>query len=114
MTQLDERVCIACLPDAEPASANEIQEFIGNSAWRLVEDDGVPQISRKYEFDNFDQALAFTNMVAEIAEEEGHHPKIITEWGSVSVLWWSHKIKNIHANDLILAARCDNSYNARR
>ena len=114
MPQLHEKVCIACLPDAEPASADEIQEFIGNSDWRFIEDDGVPQISRKYEFDNFEQALAFTNMVAEIAEEEGHHPKIITEWGSVSVLWWSHKIKNIHVNDLILAARCDNSYTTMR
>ena len=113
MTHLHEKVCIACLPDAEPASADEIQEFIGNSDWRLIEDDGVPQISRKYVFNNFKQALAFTNMVAEIAEEEGHHPKIITEWGSVSVLWWSHQIKNIHVNDLILAARCDNSYTAR-
>ena len=107
MTQLHEKVCIACLPDAEPASADEIQEFIGNSDWRLIEDDGVPQISRKYVFDNFEQALAFTNMVAEIAEEEGHHPKIITEWGSVSVLWWSHKIKNIHINDLILVSITD-------
>ena len=114
MPQLHEKVCIACLPDAEPASADEIQEFIGNSDWRFIEDDGVPQIFRKYEFDNFEQALAFTNMVAEIAEEEGHHPKIITEWGSVSVLWWSHKIKNIHVNDLILAARCDNGYTTMR
>ena len=114
MTQLHDKVCIACLHDAEPASADEIQEFIGNSDWRLIEDDGVPQISRKYVFDNFEEALAFTNIVAEIAEEEGHHPKIITEWGSVSVSWWSHKIKNIHVNDLILAARCDNSYTSGR
>ena len=114
MTQLRDRVCVACLPDAEPASADEVQEFIGNRIkWLIEEWDGVPTIL-KYVFDDFEQALAFTNMVAEIAEEEGHHPKIITEWGSVSVLWWSHKIKNIHVNDLILAARCDNSYTARR
>ena len=114
MPQLHEKVCIACLPDAEPASIAEIQEFTGNSDWQLIEDDGVPQIFQKYKFENFAQALEFTNMVAEIAEEEGHHPKIITEWGSVSVLWWSHKIKNIHVNDLILAARCDNGYTTMR
>ena len=110
MPDLHEKVCVACLPDAQPASVDEIQDFIDTSYWRLIEDDGVPHIVRKYEFHNFVQALAFTNMVAEIAEEEGHHPKIITEWGSVSVLWWSHKIKNIHLNDLILAARCDKRY----
>ena len=110
MPDLNEKVCIACLPDAEPASMNEIEEFIGNSDWQFIKDDGFPQILRKYKFDNFEQALAFTNMVGAIAEEEGHHPKIITEWGSVSVLWWSHKIKNIHVNDLILAARCDKKY----
>ena len=112
MPQLHEKVCIACLPDAEPASKAEIQEFIGKSDWQLIKDDGVPQIFRKYKFENFAQALVFTNMVAEIAEEEGHHPKIITEWGSVEVLWWSQKIKNVHVNDLILAARCDKRYTA--
>ncbi len=110
MPDLHEKVCVACLPDAEPASMDEIQEFVDTSDWQLIEDDGGPQIFRKYEFDNFAQALTFTNMVAEIAEEEGHHPKIIIEWGSVSVLWWSHKIKNIHINDLILAVRCDERY----
>ena len=114
MPDLHEKVCIACLPDAEPASADEIEGFIGNSDWQFIKDDGFPQILRKYSFDNFEQALAFTNIVGEIAEEEGHHPKIITEWGSVSVLWWSHKIKNIHVNDLILAARCDNRYTSMR
>ena len=114
MPQLHEKICIACMPDAEPASSDEIEEFIATSDWQFIKNDGVPQIFRKYNFDNFEQALAFTNTVAEIAEKEGHHPKIITEWGSVSVLWWSHKIKNIHFNDLILAARCDNKYTATR
>ena len=114
MSQLHEKVCIACMPNAEPASLDEIEEFISTSDWQFIENDDVPQIFRNYKFDNFEQALAFTNMVAEIAEKEGHHPKIITEWGSVSVFWWSHKIKNIHFNDIILAARCDKKYAATR
>ena len=60
-----------------------------------------------YKFKNFSDALEFTNLVGEVAESEGHHPQIITEWGSVMVRWWIHKIGNIHLNDLILAARCD-------
>ena len=66
----------------------------------------------KYNFSNFEKALIFTNKVGEIAEEEGHHPKIVTEWGSVTVYWWSHKIQKIHLNDLILAARCDVGYSS--
>ena len=63
-------------------------------------------------FPNFEKALSFTNKVGEIAEEEGHHPEIVTEWGSVTVYWWSHKIKKIHLNDLILAERCDVGYSS--
>jgi len=110
MPQLHEKVCIACMPDAEPASVDEIEEFIGTSDWQFIENDGVPQIFRKYKFDNFEQALAFTNRVAEIAEKEGHHPKIITEWGSVSVFWWSHKIKSLHVNDFILSTKTEQIY----
>ena len=50
MPDLNEKVCIACLPDAEPASMNEIEEFIGNSDWQFIKDDGFPQILRKYKF----------------------------------------------------------------
>ena len=62
MPDLHEKVCIACLPDAEPASADEIEGFIGNSDWQFIKDDGFPQILRKYKFDNFEQALAFTKV----------------------------------------------------
>jgi len=65
------------------------------------------QLSREFDFRDFAQALAFTNRVGEIAEAEDHHPAILTEWGKVSVTWWSHKIKGLHKNDLIMAARTD-------
>ncbi|MCH7619280.1 MAG: 4a-hydroxytetrahydrobiopterin dehydratase, partial [Candidatus Marinimicrobia bacterium] len=42
-----------------------------------------------------------------IAEEEGHHPAILTEWGSVKVSWWTHKIKGLHKNDFIMASKTD-------
>ena len=45
-----------------------------------------------------------------LAEAEGHHPALLTEWGKVTVDWWTHKIHDIHLNDLILAARCDGFY----
>ena len=59
---------------------------------------------------NFFQALNFTNQVGALAEEEGHHPAILTEWGQVTVTWWTHKIKGLHSNDFIMAAKTDKSY----
>ena len=112
MSGIHEKVCVACQADAEPASADDINQFVSETEWSLIEKGGVTQLYRKYNFSNFEKALIFTNKVGEIAEEEGHHPKIVTEWGSVTVYWWSHKIKKIHLNDLILAARCDVGYSA--
>jgi 4a-hydroxytetrahydrobiopterin dehydratase len=62
---------------------------------------------RRFRFKNFAQALAFTNQVGKIAEEQGHHPNILTEWGQVTVEWWTHVIQGLHQNDFIMAAKTD-------
>ena len=111
MTNYSEKICEACQPDADPATNVEIIEFLSNSPdWSLNQSDKVKKIERVYKFKNFRDALEFTNLVGEVAEVEGHHPQIITEWGSVMVRWWRHKIETIHLNDLILAARCDQRF----
>ena len=51
-----------------------------------------------------------SNKIANLAEQEDHHPKISLEWGKVSVLWWSHKIKGLHRNDFICASKTDDLY----
>lgn len=78
--------------------------------WRLIEQDGEPQLQRAFRFRNFAEALAFTNQVAELAEQENHHPAILLEWGKVTVRWWTHKIGGLHRNDFIMAARTDALY----
>ncbi len=70
------------------------------------------QLQREFDFRNFEQAMAFSNRVGDIAEAEGHHPAILTEWGKVTITWWSHKIRGLHKNDLIMAARTDQVYEA--
>ena len=112
MTNYSEKICEACQPDADPATNEELSLFLSNNSdWCLIENEHAKKIERTYKFNNFKDALEFTNLVGEVAEVEGHHPEIITEWGSVLVRWWSHKISNIHLNDLILAARCDQRFN---
>jgi len=80
--------------------------------WQIIERDGVKQLERVFPFPDFLQALAFTNRVGAIAEAEGHHPALLTEWGKVTVTWWTHKIKGLHRNDFIMAAKTDEAYAA--
>ncbi len=75
--------------------------------WILVEEDGIEKLQRHFSFKNFVDALAFTNQVGELAEKEGHHPAILTEYGKVTVTWWTHKIGGLHRNDFISAAKTD-------
>ncbi len=77
---------------------------------QIVEREQVKRLERGFKFKNFVDALAFTNKVGEIAEAEGHHPVIITDWGKVTVTWWTHKIKGLHRNDFIMAAKTDRLY----
>ena len=103
--------CVACRADSPRVTAAETAEFLPQVPdWQLVERDGIPQLERIYRFKNFAEALAFTNRVGELAEAEGHHPALLTEWGKVTVTWWTHKIKGLHRNDFILAARTDQLY----
>lgn len=111
MDQLTQLKCTACRGD-EPmltdAQIAELHPQVPN--WQVVERDNIKRLERTFKFDNFVHALAFTNKVGELAEEEGHHPAILTEWGRVTVTWWTHKIKGLHQNDFIMAAKSDQAY----
>jgi 4a-hydroxytetrahydrobiopterin dehydratase len=100
--------CEVCRTGSPPVTAAEIAELHPLVAdWKIVERDGEPQLERAFKFKDFTQALAFTNRVGALAEAEGHHPALLTEWGKVTVTWWTHKIKNLHRNDFIMAAKTD-------
>jgi len=111
MFDLSKQNCEACRADAPKISDDDLKMLMPNIPdWNIIVVDGVMQLSREYEFRNFEQAMAFSNRVGEIAEAEGHHPAILTEWGKVTMTWWSHKIMGLHTNDLIMAARTDEVY----
>ena len=108
MFDLSKQSCEACRADAPKISNEDLKLMMPNIPdWSVIVVDGVMQLSREFAFRDFAQALAFTNRVGEISEAEDHHPAILTEWGKVTVSWWSHKIKGLHKNDLIMAARTD-------
>ena len=67
----------------------------------------LKQLVKQFKFSNYEDSVNFCKKVADLAESEDHHPKIILEYGSVEVFWWSHKIKGLHKNDFICAAKTD-------
>ncbi len=108
MDTLSQLKCVACRADSPHATAADLAEWMPQLPdWNIVQRDGVRQLERTFKFKNFVQALAFTNQVGEIAEAEGHHPDILTQWGRVTVWWTTHKIKDLHRNDFIMAAKTD-------
>lgn len=113
MSELSQKTCEACRLDAPKATDAEIKTFLDSyPRWTLRDDDGIQKLQQVYSFTDFAAALAFTNAVGAIAEDEGHHPAILTEWGSVTITWWSHKIMGLHVNDFIMCAKCDVAYSA--
>lgn len=114
MVELAEERCVACRRGAPTLTAEELSEALAQlPEWRVLERDGVPRLERTYGLPDFRQALAFANQVGELAEAEGHHPALTVEWGRVTVNWWTHKIKGLHRNDAIMAAKTDRLYAAR-
>ncbi|MBI4482258.1 MAG: 4a-hydroxytetrahydrobiopterin dehydratase [Acidobacteria bacterium] len=108
MSELVQERCVACRGDAPRVTEEEMAALRPQvPEWAIVEREGILQLERAFRLQNFAQALAFTNTVGEIAEEEGHHPAILTEWGKVTVNWWTHKIRGLHHNDFVMAAKTD-------
>jgi len=108
MTDLHQMKCIACRGGEPTLTDNEIEELLPQvTDWQVVEIDGIKRLERVFKLKNFIEAVAFTNKIALIAEKEDHHPLIVTEYGRVTVDWWTHKIKGLHKNDFIMAARTD-------
>jgi 4a-hydroxytetrahydrobiopterin dehydratase len=100
--------CVACRIDAPTATDAEVAEFHRQVPdWELIEIDGIKRLRRTFPTNTFAQALEFTNKVGALAEAEGHHPALLTEWGRTTVTWWTHKIRGLHRNDFIMAAKTD-------
>ncbi len=108
MSELKQMKCEACQRGAPQVTAEESRTLhMQVPDWALVERDGIQRLERAFDFPDFSGALTFTNAVGALAEEGGHHPALLTEWGSVTVTWWTHKIRGLHQNDFIMAAKTD-------
>jgi 4a-hydroxytetrahydrobiopterin dehydratase len=108
MTKLTQMKCVACRggePKLTEAQIDELKPQVSDWEVKVVKD--MKRLERVFKLKNFAEALAFTDKIGVAAEKEDHHPLIITEYGRVTVQWWTHKIGGLHQNDFIMAAKTD-------
>ena len=108
MVGLNNERCEACRRDSPSVTDEEVTQMKPEvPEWELTHENGIPKLDRVFTVKNFKVAMDFTNRLGELAEDQGHDPRLITEWGRVQVPWWTHKIRNLHRNDFVMAAKSD-------
>lgn len=108
-SDLEDRRCKPCEGDEPPLKGKaleELSEELGEG-WKVMEED---HLEKEYEFNDFREALVFTNAVGTIAEREDHHPDIELGWGRVRLNLKTHEIDGLSENDFILAAKADRAF----
>ena len=104
--KLSNKTCVPCSKGTPPLKGRpllELHKLLGNG-WKVIEEH---HLEKEYLFPDFSKALAFTNKVGAIAEQEGHHPDIFLAYGKVKIVLWTHKINGLSESDFVLAAKCD-------
>jgi len=106
MSSLANEKCIPCRGGVPALKGEELAALARElgADWRVVDEH---HLEREFRFPDFAQALAFTNKVGAIAEEEGHHPDIYLAWGKVRVTIWTHKVDGLTRSDFVLAAKIE-------
>jgi len=106
MSELAKKECIPCkggVPPLKGENLKKLQDELGNS-WNLINDH---HIEKWYEFPSFVESMKFSNKVADLAEQQGHHPEIHISFSKVKLQLWTHKIDGLTESDFIFAAKAD-------
>jgi 4a-hydroxytetrahydrobiopterin dehydratase len=104
VVNLIEKTCIPCRGGIPPLEASAAKQLLSQApSWTLMDD--AHRIERTFRFQDFRGAIAFVNKIGDLAEAEGHHPDIHFGWGYATVSMQTHKIKGLHENDFIMAAK---------
>ena len=106
MSALADKECVPCKGGTPALKGNDLarlQESLGGG-WRVIEEH---HLEKEFKFKDFKQALAFTNKVGNLAEEQNHHPDIYLAWGRVKLTIWTHSVNGLSEGDFVLAAKAD-------
>ena len=103
---LSDKECIPCKGGVPPLGADAIAKYRAelNAEWEVIDEH---HLSREFAFKDFAEALAFTNRVGAMAEEQNHHPDIQLSWGKVKLVIWTHDAGGLTQNDFVWAAKAD-------
>lgn len=105
-SDLASKQCVPCrggVPALKGPAISSLLDQLQNG-WEVVDEH---HLQKEYTFPDFAEALAFTNRVGAIAEEQGHHPDIYLSWGKVGLTIWTHKIDGLTESDFVFAAKAD-------
>ena len=107
MVALAEKECVPCKGGVAALKGADLVNLARQlkPGWRVTDEH---HLEKEYKFEDFREALAFTNKVGELAEAQGHHPDIYLAWGKVKLTIWTHKIDGLTESDFVLAAKADN------
>lgn len=108
--ELHEKKCVPCKGGIPPMSEQEEDQYINEVSDWTLDREGTHKINRNFKFKNFKRAMTFVNKIAEIAEQEGHHPDICIHYNKVNLELYTHAIDALHENDFILAAKINRIY----
>jgi len=104
---LSQKKCVPCEGGVPPLVEEESNKFLQELAegWEVFAEG--KKLRRQFTFKDFREAMTFVNKVADIAEEEQHHPDIIISYNKVTIELWTHAIAGLSENDFILASKID-------
>lgn len=106
MSNLIQKKCVPCEGGAKPLGVEEVKSYMSElkTDWEVLDD---KKITREFKFKDFKEAMVFVNKVADITNQEDHHPDISIHYNKVEILLWTHAISGLSENDFIVAAKIE-------
>jgi 4a-hydroxytetrahydrobiopterin dehydratase len=106
MNPLAKKTCSSCMTASKPLERSEFEPLRAQlPSWEVIDEH---HLRKSFKVKNFMKALELANKVAEIAEEENHHPDLLVRWGELGIDIWTHKVNGLTEADFVLAAKIDN------
>ncbi|RPJ05116.1 MAG: 4a-hydroxytetrahydrobiopterin dehydratase [Spirochaetaceae bacterium] len=110
MENMTDKKCIPCAEGSQPLSEADEKRFIAEISGWMLDRKKIHAIHKLFKLADFRKAVEFVNRIADLAEEEGHHPDIYLSSRYVTIALWTKKIFGLSENDFILAAKIDNLF----
>ncbi|MAA67684.1 MAG: 4a-hydroxytetrahydrobiopterin dehydratase [Deltaproteobacteria bacterium] len=104
--ELSQRQYVPCRGGVPPLKGDVLEVLLQElqNDWKMINEH---HLQKDYAFPSYQEALRFTNLIANLAESEGHHPELILSFRKVRVSYWTHKIDGLVESDFIMAAKSD-------